>query len=575
MQDSLVPPPLLLTTSSIKATSHLHCIAATVLHSYLLPLFLPQRVTSMLPTFQEWLAAAEADTALQPTSFPTPPPAASQLPVLVVGAGPGGLCAMAALIRRSVTCVCLEQHTGVGGIWDTASEHSSVYEGLSCNASRYSMTLDQPWDIPRAPNDALFPTERHMLAYLNHFADKHDIRQHCRFGCLVEQTAFDEQQQCWQVRYKLLATGEERTERFADVIAASGLNGRSSAHIPDELKAQCESAGLPYCHTATVKQPSSFAHKRVLVVGLGISGADMAAQLAQKAEKVFVSVRTPQYITPISLYGQPLDWIAGGDLPNVAALPRWLADAVLGAANGLLSRLQLAMTSPWLKHGLKRPDCSFLSKFPVADDGTFWAAVEQGKVELRNETQSFSAGKAHYIRDGATVNSVQSDDIDCVVFSTGYRFLHPYLPQPLALKPRRPVHIPTGRYPDAGQLTPHTLTTDTTFLLFSTRNSHLYFMTEVQAGFDWLVFRDQAATIVATILARRQHSDRIRRFNRVIAFPNVAFTGPLLGGEHKYRPNEEMVVEKSLYSNFLKQYVAWVEGEAKTVDSSVKKAGWL
>ena len=519
----------------------------------------------MLATFQEWLTAAETDTALQPTSFPAPPPSSSQLPVLVIGAGPGGLAAMAALLRRSVTCVCLEQHTGVGGIWDTASEHSSVYEGLSCNASRYSMTLDQPWDIPRAPNDALFPTERHMLAYLNHFADKHDIRQHCRFGCLVEQTAFDEQQQCWQVRYKLLATGEERTERFADVIAASGLNGRSSAHIPDELKAQCESAGLPYCHTATVKQPSSFAHKRVLVVGLGISGADMAAQLAQHAEKTYVSCRSPQLITPMTLYGQPLDRIGGNDLPNIAALPRWAATAVLWLGMKLLIWIEDTMSAPWLKFGLKRPKHGLFGKFPVADVGMFYAAVEQGRVQLRNEVQSFSEGRVHYATTNTAIdNSVESDDIDCVVFATGYRFLHPYLPESLRPRTRRPVYIPTGRYPDLGEVTPFSLTTSTTFLLFSTHNSHLYFMTEVQAGFDWLVFQEQAKAIAATILARRQRSERILRFDRVIAFPNLAFTNPFLCGMRPFRPNEEMVVEKGLYSQFLKQYEAWLDGDASS-----------
>ena len=523
----------------------------------------------MLPTFKEWLSAAESDPSLRHSSFPAPPATSSSLPVLVVGAGPGGLCAMDALLRRSVACVCLEQHTGVGGIWDVTSTHSSVYSGLACNASRYSMTLDKPWDMAKAdPGEPLFPTDRHILAYLNHFADKHDIRQHCRFGCRVEQATFDEAVQCWSVRYKEVASGEERTEQFSDLIAASGLNGRSSAYIPSELAAQCEAAHLPFCHSSSIKQPSSYANKRVLVVGLGISGADMAAQLSAHAERVYVAVRTPQYITPILLYGQPLDWIAGGDLPNIAALPRWLVDAILWAAGGALIRVQNAMTESWLKFGLKRPDCSVLSKFPVSDDGSFYAALQQGKAQVRNEVQSFTAGKVNYVEKGAVENNVRSDDIDTVVFSTGYRFLHPYLPKHLTPQPRRPVHIPTGRYPDLGQLTPFTLTTDTTFLLFSTHNNHLYFMTEVQAGFDWLVFQDQAKAIASTIIARREQSERIRRFDRVVAFPNIAFTGPLLGGLHEYRPNEDMVVEKGLYSQFLRQFVSWVEGDDG-------KGGWL
>ena len=90
---------------------------------------------AMFPTFQEWLTAAEADILQHPpTSAPAPPPSSTNLPVLVVGAGPAGLCAMAELGRRSVPFVGLEQHSGVGGIWDVASGHSSMYEGpdLQC-----------------------------------------------------------------------------------------------------------------------------------------------------------------------------------------------------------------------------------------------------------------------------------------------------------------------------------------------------------------------------------------------------------------------------------------------------------
>ena len=401
---------------------------------------------------------------------------------------------------------------------------------------------------------------RHILAYLHAFADKHDIRRHCRFACRVQQATYDEAEQCWQVRYTQLASGEEHTERYADVVAASGLNGRSSAHIPPELAAQCEAAGLPYCHSSAIKRPCEYAHKRVLVVGLGVSGGDMAAQLAQHAERVYVAARTPQYFLPELVWGQPIDRLVGGDMPNVSALPRWLADAVLWAGTKVLRRVERRLTAPYVEVGLKRPEASIMASFPIPDDGSLYAALKEGKVQLRNAVRSFSAGSVQYAAEGAAVRGVDSDRIDCVVFCTGYRFLHPYLPDSLTPRPRRPVHIPTGRYPDVGQLTAHTLTSSLTFLLFSPHNAHLYSMTEVQAGFDWMVFQDQAVAIVATILARRQRTERARRFDRVVAFPNIAFTAMLLGDQHEFRPNEEMVAEQSLYTKFIRQYVAWLEG---------------
>ena len=439
-----------------------------------------------------------------------------------------------------------------------------MYDGLSCNASRYSMTLDKPWDMP---NDGpLFPTNRDVLAYHNRFADKHDIRRHCRFGCRVEEATFDDAKQCWSVQYEEMASGEERTELFSDVIAASGQNSRSSAHIPSELRTQCESAGIPYCHSSAIKQPAVYANKRVLVVGLGVSGSDMAAQLVRHTDCVFIAVRSSQYFMNVRLFGQQtLDCWAGGDLPPLASLPAWMARLAQRGGGELLERVAAMWSAPWEKLGLKRPSYLPSDKVPVADEGgVLRAAVQEGRAHLRNQVRSFSPGKVHYnnATDTAAVNTtVESDDIDSVVFCTGYRLIHPYLPQELAPHPRRPVHIPTGRYPDLGQLTPHTLTSSLTFLILSPSNRHLYFMTEAQAGFAWMIFQQQAKAIVAVLLARREQRERAVRFDRVVEFPNVAFGGPLLhGADWQFRPNDERVVEPGLYKTFLRQFVSWIEG---------------
>ena len=346
-------------------------LSTAILHEHGLPLQLPclacnrygSHCEAMLPTFQEWLTAAENDDSVpRAAAPPPPPPSSSQLPVLVVGAGPGGLCVMAELSRRSIPFVGIEQHTGVGGIWDTSSAHSSVYEGLTCNGSSYSMTLDKHWDMPA--DDPLFPNQRHVLRYLNTFADKHNIGPHCRFGCRVEQSTFDNDKQCWVVRYKVLASGEVRTESFSELIAASGLNGRSSGEIPADLQAKCEAAQVPFCHVSAVKQPAAYANKRVLIVGLSISGSDLAAQLAQHAERVFLSVRSPTFIVPQTLWGKPLDALAGGDLPNVAALPQWLASPVLWAGGGMLRWMENGMAKSWAEFGMKKPKLGAMEKFP-------------------------------------------------------------------------------------------------------------------------------------------------------------------------------------------------------------------
>ena len=529
----------------------------------------------MFPSFHEWLAAAEADNSLHPAPAAALPNTASStpLPVLVVGAGPAGLCVMAELSRRSVPFVCMEQHSGVGGIWDVASPHSSLYEGLTCNVSKYSMTLEQPWDMPET--DAQFPTHQQVLAYLDHYADKHDIRQHCRFGCRVEQAAFDDDEQCWHVGYKVMASGEERSERFADVIAASGLSGRNSGNVPTDLAAQCESAAIPHCHSAAIKQPSSYADKRVLVVGMGFSGSDMAVQLSQHASAVLLSVRSKQYVFSMDVFGQPWDKAFSAPVADISGLPRWMSIVLQWESEARMRGVQEAISQPWAKLGLKQPQHALLGKLSAVDDGELMKAVTAGKVQLRNQVHAFSPGKVHYdntAHSAAVDTAIDSDDIDSVVFCTGYRNLHPYLPVNLTPSTRKPVHIPTGRYPDLGEPTPNMLTSTLTFLILSPHNRHLYYMTEVQGGYDWLIFRDQARAIVSSIVARRERRGRMERFERVVGFANSTFHGQWLRSE-SWRTNDELVVDKRYYAEFLAEFVKWMEGDGEA-DKSEALVPW-
>ena len=520
----------------------------------------------MFPSFQEWLTAAEADTSLPPrSSAPPPTPSSTDLPVLVVGAGPAGLCAMAELNRRSIPFVCLELHSGVGGIWDVTSAESSMYEGLTCNISKYSMSLEQPWDMPET--DPLFPTHHHILAYLNHFADKHDIRQHCRFGCRVEQATFDEAVQCWSVWYKEVASGEERTERFADLIAASGIGGRKGANLPTALAAQCESAGIPYCHTSAVKQPASYADKRVLVVGFGFSGIDMASQLSPHASSVVISVRTQQYVMSMDVGGTAWDVAFAQPVADITGLPQWMAITLEWENRARMRGVRDAISKPWAEVGVIPPQHELLHKLSSVDDGELMKAIKAGKVQLRNKVKAFSPGKAHYDNTAHTAavdSTVESDDIDSVIFCTGYRYTHSYLPSDLEPSTREPAHINTGRYPNLGEPTPRMLTSTLTFHIISPRNSHLYFMTELQGGYDWLLFRDEARAIATTIIARREQRARVGQFDRVVGYPNVPFHGMWLRGEVEWRTNDELVVDKRYYASFLTEYVEWVEGDGTT-----------
>ena len=487
----------------------------------------------MLPSFREWLQSAEQAHGVDSASPPPPCHDSSSssssssppLPVLVVGAGPGGLCAMRELSRCGVSFVCLEQGSGVGGLWDSSNPSSPCYPTLTANSSRCSLTLDGPYALP---SSRVWATAAEVQAYLQQLAVRHGLLPHCRFGCRVEQAEFDSAAGCWSVRYRVLGSDEEVVERFSDLIAASGLNSRDSAVMPPQLVQQCRAAGLRCLHSAeAAKDWEQFRGQRVLVVGLSISGCDVAAELSKVAACTLLAARTSQYILPLSVAGVALDRIAGGDLPDLTRLPLWLSSAVLVLGGWLLRGVQWLLAREGEKLGLQRPQHSLLDKFPIADDD-FKRAVRAGRVQLRPEVRAFSPGRVEYVRHSAAVLSrAQDDAVDAVVFATGYRFLHPFLPEQLRPAAVAPAVIHTGRRPSLAGPGLLTQTSSLSLLLFSPACPHLYFIPETTAGFAWPAFPHQARALVALLQARRAGSPQAARFDRVLSYPNPALSGPL------------------------------------------------
>jgi cation diffusion facilitator CzcD-associated flavoprotein CzcO len=521
----------------------------------------------MLPTFTEWLKAAEqahtadihqgvTDAAAALDALPD----SALRPVLVIGAGPGGLAVMAELSARSIPFICFEQHSEVGGMWDTSNPMSPVFPSLTSNSSKYSMHLDRPFDMPQQWPMYLSASQAHR--YLQDYAEKHRLRQNIRFRCRVEQAQYLHESQRWSVRYRQLDLNtEQETDEFSDVITATGQNNRASADIPDSLKQQAKQAGIQVQHSSQFRHHSEYDNKRVLVLGMGISGACIATEVSKSAKATLMSVRTPQYILPLWFLGYPLDQLAGGDLPNLTSLPHWLSSAVLWLGRHVLRMVEHMMANSVEALGIRRPTHSLLDKAPVADDGSFQAALKDRRIVLRPEVAAFKDGRAEYVARGnrAVEVDVDSEEIDCVIFATGFRYIYPYLPSDLAPTTTKPMVIDTGRRPSACIVTTKTLTSSLSMLIISPSNRHLYFMTEVtQAGSSWPIFVREARAIVALLRARRRGSDRAARFDRVRAYPNIPLNAPLLQGQF-WKHADEYFVERSLYVQFITEFVQWIE----------------
>ncbi|MCK8669557.1 NAD(P)/FAD-dependent oxidoreductase [Rhodococcus sp. HM1] len=205
---------------------------------------------------------------------------------VVVGAGISGLYAVHKLRARGMTVRGFESAAGVGGTW-----FHNRYPGARCDVESvdYSYSFDeelqQEWTWTER-----FATQAEILAYLEHVADRYDLRSAYEFLTRVTSTVYDEETARWTVTTD---TGHSVTARFC--IMATGV--LSATNRPD-IPGRDSFTGESYHTGEWPHSPVDFAGKRVGVIGTGSSGMQSIPLIAQEAAHVFVYQRSPNYSIP-------------------------------------------------------------------------------------------------------------------------------------------------------------------------------------------------------------------------------------------------------------------------------------
>ncbi|MTD54333.1 flavin-containing monooxygenase [Amycolatopsis pithecellobii] len=213
--------------------------------------------------------------------------------VVVVGAGFSGLYALHRLRRSGLDVICFEAGDGVGGTW-----YWNRYPGarVDLESVQYSYSFDhdlqQDWHWPE-----LFSPQEDLEKYINHVADRFDLRRMIRFGARVNRLEFDEEIGQWQVSTE---AGHRVTAKY--VIAATGpLDATNIPRFPG-----IENFRGTLVHTSQWPEEGvDYAGKRVGVIGTGSTGVQVVPEIAKTAGHLHVFQRTPVYTVPAN--NQPLD----------------------------------------------------------------------------------------------------------------------------------------------------------------------------------------------------------------------------------------------------------------------------
>ncbi len=309
--------------------------------------------------------------------------------VAVIGAGPSGLAAAKHALEAGFDVSVFEASDGLGGQWLTAAPHSGVWPGMRTNTSR-AMTAFS--DFPAPAEHPLHPPAEQIQAYLEAYARAFGVVDRIRFGTRVERVEAG-----WTVD----------AEPFDAVVVASGRFRRP--RLPRDVAG----FGGELFHTFDYPGADAFADRAVLVYGNGISGAEIASDLASRAP-VISAFRKSRYVIQKVVDGVSSDWQwytqFGALERRVLAPDAW----------GVRQRRRIVrVAGNPADFGAPRPDEDLrIAGLSLCQD--YLTQVRDGDIACRPAIGSVE-GKTVTFTDGSTAK------VDVIVCATGYDMDLPYL----------------------------------------------------------------------------------------------------------------------------------------------------
>ena len=281
--------------------------------------------------------------------------------VVIIGGGASGLSAAAALARRGIDATVLEQDARIGGTW------ARRYDRLHLHTVRQFSGLAH-FPIPqRYPR---YLSRDDLVAYLEEYARHFRLRvitgaPISRVGPRVsgEWTVAARDGRVWQSRSVVIATGQYRQPLIPPWPGRETYTGRLS-------------------HSVTYSNATTYVGQRVLVVGAGNSGAEIATDLADNgAASVALSVRTPPAVVPRDPFGLPVQ--------RTSLLLSMLPPSIANGLGGITARLALGDLT---RYGLPRGEFAPYStrRIPLIDVG-FVDALKAGRVVVRPAVDRLTA----------------------------------------------------------------------------------------------------------------------------------------------------------------------------------------
>src|SRR5512143_1113537 len=320
----------------------------------------------------------------------------------IIGAGACGLAVAKTFAERGIPFDCFEALGDVGGIWNPQSPHV-VYGSTHLNSSK---------KLSRYP-DFHFPEEwPHYVSraqaqdYLRAYAREFGLYDRISFNSPV--TSAEHTEKGWRIKIE----GETKPRLYDGLIVANGHHWEAyTPSYPGTFTGEM-------LHSHDVKSKEQLKGKRVLVVGAGNSAVDILSDAANENGRVVHSMRRTYYFFPKTVFGKPTDVFI--DYASRVPLPRKLMR--------LLYRWGMRIVvGPHRRFGLERPDHDLFEAHPTACN-TYIDHLIHGRTVVKPGIERLDGRRVIFTDES-------SEEIDLLVWATGFRPSFPFIDQSYILNP--------------------------------------------------------------------------------------------------------------------------------------------
>lgn len=307
--------------------------------------------------------------------------------MLIIGAGPIGLGVSRTFEANDVPYDHVEADSDVGGIWN-----HGIHESVTTISSRESTEYA---DYPMPSGTPDFPSGEQMKAYYRAFAEDYGLFDRIELNTKVVMVR-PRRDELWEVE---LDSGELRVYKGVVVCSGRYWDPRMPTfrgHFNGQI-----------LHSKDYKRREQLRDKRVLVVGAGNSGCDLACESARVGTSSELSIRRGYWFMPKTILGRPITDLTQSPLPVVVqrALMRVLLQVAVGN---------------YEKYGLPKPDHSIFETHPVIS-GELLSYLRHGRIRVRPEVSYLDGDDVHFV-DGSF------ESFDLIMCATGFNVSYPFFP---------------------------------------------------------------------------------------------------------------------------------------------------